>query len=195
MHPKRGLSLIELLVVIAILGLMIALLLPAVQKVRESAARLRSQNNMKQIGLAFHTFADAHDGHFPGLELVDQTGDSLFRILPYADGGLNIFQAYVASPGTLHDPFRVTWFESPADSSLRQTGLTATLARRATPSTHLPSAPPGPAWRRISPTDSRPRVSSPNTMRRAGRMVLGSTGPISLLTFTPSVTRRSRIGR
>jgi len=88
-HKSHGFTLVELLVVIAIIGILVTLLLPAVQAAREAARRTQCINNQKQQGLGLHNFANAH-GHFPpGDKVKNPDGmrgfNVFYHIFPYIE--------------------------------------------------------------------------------------------------------------
>jgi len=118
LRKRAWFTLIELLVVIAIIAILIALLVPAVQKVREAAARIQCSNNLKQMVLATHNYNDTKKA-LPALtsstgapRYGNYNGGILITILPYIEQQ-NIYNAAVANPGN-------TWDAACNGSTVRQ---------------------------------------------------------------------------
>jgi prepilin-type N-terminal cleavage/methylation domain-containing protein len=106
---RGGFTLIELLVVIAIIAILIGLLLPAVQKIREAAARMACSNNIKQLGLAVQNYAGDHDSQLPALtsstgapSTGGYQGSMFVTLLPYIEQG-NLYSVAVSNPGDTWD--------------------------------------------------------------------------------------------
>jgi prepilin-type N-terminal cleavage/methylation domain-containing protein/prepilin-type processing-associated H-X9-DG protein len=89
MLRRSAFTLVELLVVIAIIGVLVALLLPAIQAARASARRTQCANNMRQIGLAMQQYCDSHSGHFPlmqhDIEERDVPKTWIFALAPHLE--------------------------------------------------------------------------------------------------------------
>ena len=149
---NRAFTLVELLVVIAIIGILIALLLPAVQSAREAARRMQCSNNLKQIGLAFLTHHDQH-GYFPtGGWSVRWVGDAdrgfgksqpggwVYCILPYIEQ-----MAIYDLPGD-GDPDEVTATQKERAKQLVMTPVAALNCPTRRASTAFPEGPSGLTW-------------------------------------------------
>jgi prepilin-type N-terminal cleavage/methylation domain-containing protein len=133
MHNRRAFTLIELLVVIGIIAVLVGLLLPAVQQVRETALRITSTNQLKQIVLATHHFADAHNGKLPNVNGEPKTENPnqslLFALLPYLEED-NAYRVYADYWKNSQAAFRqaVPIFISPADPTIGSKYVYGTVA-------------------------------------------------------------------
>ena len=155
-NPKSAFTLVELLVVIAIIGILIALLLPAVQAAREAARRMQCSNNLKQLGLALHNFHAAH-GKLPYATpyhfTVQHSGTWVATILPYLE------------QQTLYDEFDFTVRMNHANN--------ADAVRMVVPGVICPSDPAG-----AEPVfDDRDNLAGSNPSPSLGTWYSASMGP------------------
>jgi prepilin-type N-terminal cleavage/methylation domain-containing protein len=137
---RRGFTLVELLVVIAIIAVLVGLLLPAIQKVREAANRSKCQSNLRQVGLSCHSFYDVNNvmppavGAFPSNQVnLYSNGPVLYHLLPYLEL-LTVFEQGIGTDGNGRQFYNshtvsnngttLRIYACPSDPTMASTGLT-----------------------------------------------------------------------
>jgi len=156
-HRSSGFTLVELLVVIAIIGILIAMLLPAVQSVREAARRVQCSNNLRQISLALHNYESAFQT-FPASGIQSNQMSWAVIILPFIEQN-NLYDSMDLSPGN--------W---------RLHGRNAAVKGVLVPAYQCPSAPDDALFSRY-PIDSPDPLMHENDVRTLHyQAVLGPTG-------------------
>jgi len=122
---RRGFTLVELLVVIAIIGILIGLLIPAVQKIRDAAARTQCANNLKQIMLAMHAYENVNKSFPIGLD--DRQACAFVQLLPYLEQRTMFEQFDFKASGFWSNPTNIFF---PNSNIPTQTGMPPNGARR-----------------------------------------------------------------
>jgi prepilin-type N-terminal cleavage/methylation domain-containing protein len=100
---RAAFTLLELLVVVTIIAVLLVLLLASVQRTRDAANRLRSENNLRMLALAAQNFASAHDGRVPGSGVTSETASVFFEILPYIDAE-DLYRQFTVAGGEVTPP-------------------------------------------------------------------------------------------